>query len=175
MRQRLAILTVSSFIARGRSTSPSSPSVSANCLRLLEHDAGKPAHRGFAERRKQEPELFVHEFGGGVVRNTASEDGYRELIDGFGVQLVLGRAEVHVVGFGSGEENKLAGTEPEPDEFALLVPAAAQHRDRILLKIQQMTDQRPPTCELGNGFCRREPRRTQGCQIVRLLCHPCLQ
>ena len=122
--------------------------------RLLEHDAGKPAHCGFAESRKQKPELLVHELGGGVVSHAAAEDGHRELIDGFGVQLIIGRAEVQVVGFGSGEENKLAGTESEPDEFAVLAPATAQHRDRLLLKIQQMTDQRPPTRELGNGLCR---------------------
>ncbi len=70
--------------------------------RLLEHDAGEPAHGGFAKRRKKNPQLLRHELGGNVVSHTAPEDGHRELINGLGVQLVLGRAEGKIMDFGSG-------------------------------------------------------------------------
>ena len=144
---------------------------------LLGHDAGEPLHRGPVEGREQELELLVHDLGSGVVSHPAAEDGHRELVDRLGVQLLLGRSEIAVVGFGSGEEHELAGTEPEPDELAPFPPAAAQHRDRIFLELQQMTEQRPSAGEFGNGFCRRrrELLRMQRRRPVGPVGHTCPQ
>ena len=126
-------------------------------LRLVEHDAGELAHGGFAERRKQEPQLLGHDLGRGVVSHAASEDGYREPVDRLGAQPVLGRPEIEVVRFGPGEENEFARAQPEAVELAMLLPAAAQHRHRIPLEFRQIAQQRPPARERRSGCLR--PRR----------------
>ena len=92
---------------------------------LLEHDAGKPAHRGFPKRRIQKPQLLGHELGGDVVCHATPEDGYRKLIDILGVQLILGCPEIEVVRLRPCEKYKIPGADTEPEKFALLVPAAA--------------------------------------------------
>ena len=144
---------------------------------LLEHDAGIPAHRGIAQGRVQEPELFAHDVRGDVISHPASEDGHRELVHGPGFQLLLRRPEIEIVCFGSGEQVELAGTEPETHQVAVLTPAPVKHRHRVPVKLQQVTEQRPSSREFRYGF--RGPRRglirRQGRGAVGAGCHTCPQ
>ena len=118
--------------------------------RLLEHEPNEPAHRGRPEGRKQKPELLAHDLRRHVVCNAASEDGYRELVDGLRIQLVVRRPEVEVVSLRSDEKDQIPRTEPQAKDLAMVAPAAVERGDRILLKLRQVAEQRPPSGKLWN-------------------------
>ena len=144
---------------------------------FLIHDSRVPAHGRVAQRRIQETQLLRHDLGGHVVGHAAPEDGHRELVHGAGVELVLGRPKVAVVGFRPRKQHELAGAQPEADKFAVLAPAAIEHRHRVFLELRQMAQQRPAAGEFRNRLVRRRrgPRRTQGGRTVGMVCHVCLQ